>query len=114
MTKPKAPKTIRSGHCGLRNPPDVHRQCLGVYSGYPCHCECHTTPEPAEARPPAMSLEDAVAAELDRQIEAMDLQDRTYEQFLQTTARAVIAIVGNDQRDTNPARLPALADEEVS
>lgn len=114
MTKSKPPKTIRSGHCGLRNPPDVHRQCLGAYGGYLCHCECHTTPEPpADDRPAALTLEDVVAAELDRQIEALDLRDRTYAQFLQTTARAVIGVVQNDGRDTNPSRLPALADEEV-
>jgi hypothetical protein len=98
---PEAPKMHRSGHCGLRNPPAIHAQCRGLYSGYPCHCECHTTPEPAQARLPALTLEDAVAAELDWQIEAMDLQDCTYDQFLQATARAVIGIVQNDRRDTN-------------
>jgi hypothetical protein len=88
MTKtkaPAAPQTHRSGHCGLRNPPVIHAQCRGLYSGYPCRCECHTTP----------GLEDTVVAELRRALR--DDTDLPYQVFLHQLARNVIAIV----RDTS-------------
>jgi hypothetical protein len=81
---PEAPKMHRSGHCGLRNPPSIHSQCLGVYSGYPCRCECHTAPD----------VEHLVVAEIRRHL--ADHNEQNYQAFLHQLARAVIAIV----RDT--------------
>jgi hypothetical protein len=81
---PEAPKMHRSGHCGLRNPPSIHSQCRGVYSGYPCRCDCHTNP----------GLEDLVVAELRRALR--DYSDLSYQAFLHRLAQAVISIVRDE------------------
>jgi hypothetical protein len=84
MTKtkaPAAPQTHRSGHCGLRNPPSIHSQCLGIYSGYPCCCDCHV----------ASGVEHLVVAEIRRHL--AEVNEENYQTFLRQLARAVISIV---------------------
>ena len=44
MRKPP-PRPFRSGHCGLTNPPEIHRQCAGAYDGRTCGCRCHMPPK---------------------------------------------------------------------
>lgn len=40
-------KPIRSGHCNLSNPPEIHAQCDGDVQGHPCSCDHHLEVEPA-------------------------------------------------------------------
>lgn len=45
--KVKEPTPLRSGFCGLGNPPDAHARCSGHVRQHPCKCECHQTHERA-------------------------------------------------------------------
>lgn len=51
----RQPRPWYSGHCGIRNPPTIHRQCTDHYGNLPCACTCHTTTEPV-ARPRLLDL----------------------------------------------------------
>lgn len=54
-TKVKAPKPLRSGWCGLTNPPDSHARCSGHVGEHPCPCACHAQPV-AEPEPNRLQL----------------------------------------------------------